>query len=424
MKFSKKFALTMCMLFISVLTYALPMKETKLKTLNWAPNTYKALNTMIEKNSINNPNYDIRNKPYAVFDFDNTTAMNDIQEAMLIYQLENLRFKASPEQLKEALKTEVPKGNFSDEFKNSKGESLNIDIVAEDCVTSYTWLYNNYKGLGGNGTKSLAEVKKAPEYRDFITKVRYLYDAIGGTFSADISYPWVTYLFSGMTSEEVQALAEDSADYWLKRNDYKKVTWTSPKERPGKAGIVNVTYKTGLRVMPEMVDLYNTLMENGIEVYVCSASFIDVIKVAATNPKYGLNVKPSNVFAMQLKTDKDGKIINQYDYNNYFQTQGAGKSKTINKFIRPNHGGKGPILVAGDSDGDYNMLVDYKDMEVGLIINRVKGGPIGELSKKAVDTLGKNNAVYYLQGRNENTGLFIPTEKTIVLGSKDEKLVK
>ena len=80
---------------------------------------------------------------------------------------------------------------------------------------------------------------------------------------------------------------------------------------------------------------------------------------------------------MQLKTDDKGRYINQYDYNNYFQTQGAGKSKTIDKFIRPNHGGKGPILVAGDSDGDYNMLSDYKDMQFGLIINRIKGGPIG-----------------------------------------------
>ena len=424
MKNGKRVLAIIFMVFMSVFAYALPVKETKLKALNWAPNTYEALNRMIEKNSVNNQDYNIRSKPYAVFDFDNTTAMNDIQEAVLIYQLENLRFKMTPQQLDAALKTEVPKGYFTDEFKNSKGEKLNIDIVAEDCVTSYTWLYNNYKELGGNGKKSLAEVKKSPEYTDFITKVRYLYDAIGGTFSADISYPWVTYLFTGMTSEDVQKLAEDSTDYWLMRNDYKKVTWTSPKERAGKAGIVSVTYKTGLRIMPEMTNLYNTLMDNGIEVYVCSASFIDVIAVAATNPKYGLNVKRSNVFAMQLKTDDKGRYINQYDYNNYFQTQGAGKSKTIDKFIRPNHGGKGPILVAGDSDGDYNMLSDYKDMQVGLIINRVKGGPIGELSKKAADSMGKSNAVYYLQGRNENTGLFIPTEKTILLGSKEEKLTK
>ena len=425
MKLRNRTILTFLMLFMSIFTiYALPVKETKLKKLNWSENTYSALNTLIKENSINSENYDIRSTPYAVFDFDNTTAMNDIQEALLIYQLENLIFKVTPEQLGEVLRTEVPKDNFSDEFKNSKGESLNIDIEADDCVTSYTWLYNNYKGLGGKGTKSLAEVKKSPEYKDFTTKIRYLYDAIGGTFSPDISYPWVTYLFTGMNSSEVQDLAEKSNDYWFKQNKYGKVTWTSPKEKPGKAGVVSVTYKTGLRIMPEMIDLYNILMNNGIDVYVCSASFIDVIMVSATNTKYGLNVKPSNVFAMQLKTDSNGRYINQYDYNNYFQTQGAGKTKTIDKFIRPSHGGKGPILVAGDSDGDYNMLSDYKDLKLGLIINRVKGGPIGKLSKQAADTFGKGNAIYYLQGRNENTGLFISTEKTILLGGKEEKLVK
>jgi hypothetical protein len=37
--------------------------------------------------------------------------------------------------------------------------------------------------------------------------------------------------------------------------------------------------------------------------------------------------------------------------------------------------------VAGDSDGDYDMLRDFPDTELGLIVNRLKKGKIGELSK-------------------------------------------
>jgi hypothetical protein len=37
--------------------------------------------------------------------------------------------------------------------------------------------------------------------------------------------------------------------------------------------------------------------------------------------------------------------------------------------------------------------------------------------------MGKNNPKYVLQGRNENTGLWIPTEYTIKLGSNEEKLL-
>ncbi len=43
---------------------------------------------------------------------------------------------------------------------------------------------------------------------NFIVKMRYLYDAIGGSFDHEVSYPWVTYLFSGMSKKEVADLGK------------------------------------------------------------------------------------------------------------------------------------------------------------------------------------------------------------------------
>ena len=123
MKNGKRVLALIFMVFMSVFAYALPVKETKLKAQNWAPDTYAALNRMIEKNSINNQDYNLRSKPYAVFDFDNTTAMNDIQEALLIYQLENLRFKMTPQQLDAALKTEYQKAALQMNSKIQKVKS-------------------------------------------------------------------------------------------------------------------------------------------------------------------------------------------------------------------------------------------------------------------------------------------------------------
>lgn len=81
-----------------------------------------------------------------------------------------------------------------------------------------------------------------------------------------------------MTSEEVAKLTEKSNDYWL--NEKLGVeTWTSSEEIPGKAGIVSVTFDTGLRTIKEQQNLYKTLMKNGIDVYVCSASYIDVVRI-------------------------------------------------------------------------------------------------------------------------------------------------
>ena len=38
------------------------------------------------------------------------------------------------------------------------------------------------------------------------------------------------------------------------------------------------------------------------------------------------------------------------------------------------------------------MLTEFEDTEVGLIVNRLKGGNIGSLCRKAVESHGKPNA--------------------------------
>jgi hypothetical protein len=47
------------------------------------------------------------------------------------------------------------------------------------------------------------------------------------------------------------------------------------------------------------------------------------------------------------------------------------------------------------------MLTEFEDTEVGLIVNRLKGGNIGSLCRKAVESHGKPNACFLLQGRND-----------------------
>ena len=59
---------------------------------NWNKDVYKALCTLIEENGIRSAGYDPDCRPYAVFDFDNTTIFNDITQNLMLYQIENLRF--------------------------------------------------------------------------------------------------------------------------------------------------------------------------------------------------------------------------------------------------------------------------------------------------------------------------------------------
>ncbi|MDR0441260.1 MAG: haloacid dehalogenase-like hydrolase [Candidatus Accumulibacter sp.] len=393
----------------------------KLTPFNWDNFNREQLDNLIAAYGNASPNYNPAKPPYVVFDWDNTSVFLDIEEAALIYQLENLVFGATPAQLEKAIRMNISDKNFSKDFNNAAGGTVNIDKIAPDIIQSYTWLYNNYRGL--KGRRSLDEVKKNPHYMNFITKVRYLYEAIGDTFDHAVSYPWVTYLFTGMTEAEVRKLTRDTVAWQLKQ-PVESVKWTSPANQPGKAGVVSISWKNGLRLLPEMQELYHVLRNSGFDVYVCSASFIDVIKEISSNSEYKYDNPENMAYAMELERDANGRIMTEYR-RGYDQTQGKGKTKTIERFLVSKYG-YGPLMIAGDSEGDQNMMGDFKDTKIVLIINRLRSPKtdIGQFSKLAVESYGKQGAKFLLQGRDDNKGTLVPSQLHFRLGSKDGQKVR
>lgn len=250
-----------------------------------------------------------------------------------------------------------------------------------------------------------------------------MYSAIGDTFNHDVSYPWVTYLYAGFKPEEVSQLAVETY-YWQQGNTIGAVTWTSPKSLAGKAGVVSVTWENGLRPYEDVRNLYQAFKQNGFDVYICSASFIDVIKGVATNPDIGFNVPEQNVYAMQLKHDTDNKIIPVFNQD-YYQTQGKGKTLTIQKFLLSQYG-YGPIFIAGDSEGDQNMMQDFSDTQKVLIINRWRKPTtdIGKFSQLAAQNYGQSDVKFLLQGRDANTSKFTQSNKSIAFKSTEAKVFK
>lgn len=365
--------------------------------------------------------YNPAKPPYVVFDWDNTSIFLDIEEAALIYQLENLVFGATPAQLEVALRKNIPKKDFLPAHNNAAGQPVNIDRIVPDIMASYTWLYQNYAGL--KGSQPLAAVKQNPHYGAFITKVRYLYEAIGDTFDHDTAYPWVTYLFAGMTEAQVRRLTVDTVNWQLKQ-PIEKVKWTTPASLPGQAGLVAVGWKNGLRLQPEMQNLYATFRNAGFDVWVCSASFIDVIKEISSNPAFGYNNPAERVLAMELERDAKGVIQPEYRHG-YDQTQGPGKTKNIQRFLVTKYG-YGPVFIAGDSEGDQNMMADFADTKKVLIVNRLRDPKtdIGKFSAMAVQNYGKPDTRYLLQGRNDNTGEWVPSQLHTPLGATAGKALK
>lgn len=349
----------------------------------WVPENKEILSKLIDDNK-NQGNY-------VVFDWDYTSIYQDTQENLFRYQIDNLKFDMTPKEFAKAIRKDIPLDNFAKGYENVKGEKINITKIGNDLDKRYAFLYENYIK---NKKMSLDEIKKTEEFKDFRGKLAFLYEAIGGTFSHDIAYPWVLYLFNGMTKEEVQKLAKEANDYGI-GDKLGKYTIESSDKLLGEAGKIVYEYKSGLRTQPEIANLFHEFQKNGIEVYIVSASLEDIVKVFASDKSYGYNLKPENVYGMRLEMNKD-KYLSQYK-KGYPQTQTKGKVETINKFLKPKHGGKDPILVAGDSGGDENMLTEYKGTKVLLLMKR----------KGKLDDVAKDKRAL-IQRRNEQTGLLVP----------------
>ncbi|SDF67955.1 hypothetical protein [Desulfovibrio legallii] len=404
-----------------------------LQSERWEPTVRQSINEMFVLYGKGSPGYNPSIRPYAVFDFDNTVSILDVEEQLAIYQLENLRFAVPPEQMYAVLTTGVPDVN-KDLGKDWGG--LTVATVAADAAAAYKRLYaKGYVAADGSRAAGKAAWMASDDWKEFAAKARWLYDAIGDTMDVSVSYPWITYWFTGMTPQQVYDLAHEAFTYYAKASSekdfWRKITWKSPAAYAGsKAGPLSISFKQGITVSPEMRELFHALEANGFDAWVCSASFIDVISAAVSPEVFGIE-GVDGVLAMTNK-EKNGRYINAYDYDFHAQTQGKGKTESISKLILPLYRNRGPVFVAFDSQGDFNFVSEYADTALGLALNRARKDDAGILAAVALYQNGKKLTVaeavkqgqtrYVLQGRNENGGYFWPRPEVQLLG-KDKPVL-
>lgn len=389
-----------------------------LDKLNWSDENYQVLNKFIEEYGLDGKYYDENEAPYAVLDWDQTCAHFDVEEAMMRYQLFHLRYKLTKDEFAGLLLDDVNGvTRLSDDF-----QQVSLADINQDLIDDYNYLYDQY--IGPQGAMKLSDVQGTLQYSDFVAKLPFIYDGYCATsgIGEDYGYPWVLYLFAGHTIDEVKIMAKEAIEYELS-NQLSKQTLQSPANMKTNAGIVSYSYKTGLRVLPEMQNLIATFKRNGISVYILSASYKPVVEVFSGIGTFGYNVPSEQVIGMELATDTDGKILPVYK-SGWVKTFRQGKVEAIEQVIKTGLGKNwDPIFSAGDSDGDYEMLTSFPGMKLTLIWNRVKGGPIGTLCQQAVEQADSLNPRYILQGRNENTGSVIPGSATILLGKTESQLL-
>ena len=284
--------------------------------------------------------------------------------------------------------------------------------------------------------------------------MRAMYDLIYDAENAEIAYPWILYWFAGMTEDEVYNLAKASHEKY-KEVETAVVHWESPADIKSKVGVVTLDWTKGIQVSENITELWSALKDNGIDVWVCSASGIDVVRAAVD--AFGLHPYCSGVLAMTNVLD-NGIYTNKYDYETGYgwyaeddrawkkmtvpekaQTQGIGKVEAIANALALEYNNHGPIAGFMDSTGDFNFCTEFKTLKLVICFNRASrkvtdgGGLIAEVAMYEKNTLGYDFAkadkardtLYLLQGRDEN-GLrrLRPSNKTITFGTKEEKLFK
>lgn len=374
-------------------------KRPVLEPYNWNPRVHYALTELLTDYGNKSKAYDPQCRPYAVFDFDNTTIIDDIAQTLLVYQIENLAFSIRPEDLSEVLTRGVK------DLDKDFGQGWTPRKLAEDLCRDYEILYSLRDNPG--------EMRGTEEYKDFRAKLWYLSSNI------DLSEPdspfgciWITTLLDGMTDREVRELTQASVNYWMEQGSMWKETWTTPD------GQIEVSVPKGIGLTTEMKSLYNALQRNGFDVYICSASLESVVEAMACDPAYGLGVDEDHVFGIRLAQTSDGRLKAIGD-STYAQTYREGKVQCIKDLIASEHGGRGPALVAGDSNGDFAMLTAFPDLKVGLIINCLRTGAIGGMTAASIGNVPdlslkeRKTPLYVVQGRDPELLQFIPSWDSI-----------
>lgn len=368
----------------------------------WEKSNHDKLNALILSEGVRSRSYDADNRPYAVFDFDNTTIINDVEMSLMYYQIKNLRFKLKPEEMHDALTDCLPDADVK-----IHGE-LTAAMLAADVEADYRQLYEQYIGKYPDpeteeAQEALKQLMDTDVYKDFCAKLSTMYIDIENTYDYSVCCLWILKLYNGFTYEELAELTKESCAYFTAMDGVHEVVWESPDM--GVCGQMTVSHMEGIKLTDEMKSLYNTLKDNGFDVYICSASLEAVVEAMACDPAYGLNMDPEYVYGLRLADDGSGVINAWYDPA-YVQTFKQGKTAAIKALMAPAHNGEGPDLVGGDSNGDYNMLTDFDDLKVRLIINCGNGGNIGRLA-------GSGDPKVALQGRDLASGTFVPSHESV-----------
>ena len=338
----------------------------------WDPQVQTALNGLLSN---------CGEGSYAVFDFDQTSIVHDISQALWVYQIEHLCFADAP--IHDFLDGIPEQESLMPETETTYAEMGRI--LSEEYKTMTTRV---------EAGESIESIWQSDVYLDFRARMCSLLEAMDEQWGSWVAFLWQPGLLAGYTEAEARALIHDAILEQLGRDKLAVEQWLSPDGRWG--GDV----MRGIWVSPEMKELYKCLQTANIDAYVCSASLELIVEALACDPVLGFGLPAERVYGLRFVEGE--KLTVQFD-SQYKQPIKEGKVDCIKAYMAPAYGNTNPVLVAGDSNGDVPMLTAFSDMKHGLIIDvgRSETSAIGQLATQAKKD--GNTGIYILQPSFEAT---------------------
>ena len=399
--------------------------------------TKNAINDFVELYGNTSKNYN--QNSYVVSDFDNTTSIFDITYQCSVYQLETMSFAVNADELEALL-----------------ASSLDLDLVMrnyiDDIKSAYTTLINAYGSFNAYGIEEseLENLHGDIYWQEFACKMKCLYLYVEEMVDDALACEWILYWYTNMSEDEVYDLFKRSCTKY-ENVDTKEVTWTSPSSIESKSGVCSCSFLVGCSVTSSVKNMLKLYKENGIKVWICSASHVDGVRAAVD--AFGISDSICGVIGMTQKL-VNGKFIAMYDYEDGYPylNKGNGNWEKMNDPIKalPSREGKveainnvlvkmygcGPLAGFMDAAGDFNFCTEFSSLKMVICYNRAnrkitEGAGLVAIAamyqkennmnlKKANDN---NDTLYLLQGRDENGARSLrKSNLTLRFGSTVEKL--
>ncbi len=240
------------------------------------------------------------------------------------------------------------------------------------CLDEALLAYLEFKGVLSRRA-AIAPLELVPFKKD---ESLYSYHCRLCEIDRNIGYLWIDQMFSGLSLRDLKRYVDELYAY----------------EKPipvsyYQADILKRDYFSPPSIYPAQRELIHLLMDNAIDVYVISTESEELVRMVASDPKYGIAIPPENVIGLNLllRDPETGNITTarlQIERGHFFDEEYSeahhyshvftsypfgplpfyvGKIAAIKGYIHPF---RKPILAAGDSPNDYFMFF-YCDVEHG-----------------------------------------------------------